>query len=261
MGLSTSALCQPCPQCSEVAFDKHGTVAARTLFEPYGSECAEEEESTKEESTEQERWVREPSELLIVKADLASHALRSLSQIDYEASWEQLRCEFEVQSGLWARQNGGKAKNQGLQKQLKSKIECGLAMRKGGRNRTAIVALEAALMTDAAAKHVSKRGGAKDTKAMEAQLSKTGLSSHMRACTEEVLAQMCVSQARHELADYMDMASSLDNSRLDKPQSSRLETAKACDLKHRVLKEYIGEIFAADAQLLAEINKMTINGW
>jgi len=118
-----------------------------------------------------------------------------------------------MQRGLWEQLNGGKAKNQGLQAQLKSKTECGLAMRKGGHNGDAIVALEAALMADAAAKHVSKRGGAKDTKAMEAQLSKTRLSSHMRACTEEVLAQMCVSQARQELADYLDMVSSLDNSR------------------------------------------------
>jgi len=211
-----------------------------------------------ERCTEQERWDPEPSGLLAVKANLASHALRCLSRRDGERSWTQLRCELETQSGLWERLNSDGA--EGLLVQLKSQIDCGLDMGKGGCNGDAIVALEAALMTDAAAKHISRHVIAIETKAMEAPFSKARLSPRMKACIEEVLAQMRVNQSRHDLSDYLDMVSSLDDSRLDTPQRWFLDTAKACDLKYGVLKEYLYEVFAADAQLLAERNVIAANG-
>jgi len=202
--------------------------------------------------TEEECWDPEPPSLLAVKANLASHALRCLSRRDSEDSWTQLGCELETQSGLWERLKSDEA--EGLLAQLKSQIECGLAMGKGGCNGDAIAALEAALTTDAAAKHISRHVIAAETRAMETPFSKARLSPRMKACAEEVVAQMRVNQARHELADYLDMVSSLDDSRLDKPQRWFLDTAKACDLKYGVLKEYLCEVFAADAQLLAERN-------
>jgi len=241
MGASTSAHCQP--QCSEVSFDDVVVCAATSIsaFDPNFSEFAEEE-----------CLDREPSGILPVKATLASHALRYLSRQSSECSWEQLRCEFEVQSGIWERLNSGDSRNEGLLVQLKLKIECGLAMHKGGCSGDAIVAVQAALMMDAAAKHVSRHVTATEMKAMEAEFSKAGLSPRMKACAEEVMVQMCVSQARHELAEYLDMVASLDDSRLDKPKRWFLNMAKACDLKYGVLKEYINEVLAADAQLHAE---------
>jgi len=215
---------------------------------------------------------REPTGLLAVKAALASHALRFLSRRDAECSWEQLRCEVEAESGILNRFNGeprnegpwvqlkseiqfgssmrksGKARSEGLQAQVKSKIECALAMHKGDCNEDAIVALEAALMADAPANHISRHVTPTEKRGMEAQT----LSLRMQACAEEVLAQMRVSQARHELADYLDMVSSLDDSRLDKQKSWFLDTAKACDLKHGVLKEYVNEVFAADGRLMQD---------
>jgi len=226
------------------------TVASTRAFEPHPREAAEEK-----------CLDREPSGILTVKATLASHALRSLSRRDSECSWKQLQCEFEVQSSIWERLNIGEARNEELPfAQLKSQIECGLAMCKGGCSGDAIVALEAALVTDAAVKHISRHVTATEMGAMKASVSEAGLSSRMKACAEEVLAQMRVNQARHELADYLDMVSSLDDSRLDKPQNWFLDAARACDLKYRVLKEYINEVYAADAQLFAERKVIAANG-
>jgi hypothetical protein len=185
---------------------------------------------------------REPSGILAVKVTLASHALRYLSRRDSECCWDKLRCEFKTQNGLWDQLNAGEAGNEYQLAQLKSKIECGLAMREGGCDRDAILALEAALIMDNAAA---------DTEGMEASFSKARLCPRIKACAEEVLGQMRVCQARHDLADYLDMVSSLDDRRLDKSQNWPLVMAKACDLKYGVLKEYVSEVIAADAQLRA----------
>jgi len=245
-GTSTNFVCYPvvnkCRLCPESHFnDDMCTVATNRLSMAPFSEFAEDEVVD-----------REPTGMLSVKATLASHALRCLSRRDNESSWEQLRCEFETQSGIWTRLSCGEARHEGLLAQLKSKIECGLAMRQGGCNGEAIVALESALMTDeaAASKHLARHVTAAEANARDI-FAKARLSPSMKACAEEVLAQMRVSQARNELADFLDMVAALDESRFDKPQSWFLSKAKACDLKHGVLKEYLSEVFAAEAQLRA----------
>jgi len=256
MGTSTSLAFHPvvnkCRMCPETRFDDDMcTVASSALAMGLYSQFAEDEVAD-----------REPSGMLSIKATLVSNALRCLSRRDDECSWKQLRCEFEAQRGIWEQLcRGDEARHEGLSAQLKSQLECGLAMRQGGCNGEAVAALESALMTDeaAASTHLARHVTAAEATDTDAA-GKARLCPTMKACAEEVLAQMRVSQARNELADFLDMVSALDESRFDKPQSWFLSKAKACDLRHGVLKEYLSEVFAAEAQLRALRPVVATNG-
>jgi len=245
MGTSTSFPCHAAVDTCQLypettCQDETCTVGTARLCHGHNSEFTEEEVD------------RETSGIITIKATLASNALRCLSRRDDGCSWEQLRCEFETQSGIWERLSCGEASHEGHLAQLKSKIECGLAMQQCGCNGEAIVALESALMSDdaAAMKHLNGHSTAMEANAKEA-FARARLSPAMKACVEEVLVQTRISQARNELADFLDMVCAFDESRFEKPQSWVLSRAKACDLKYGVLKEYLNEVFASEAQLRA----------
>mmetsp|Transcript_93477 Transcript_93477/g.180205 ORF Transcript_93477/g.180205 Transcript_93477/m.180205 type:complete len:237 (+) Transcript_93477:63-773(+) len=187
----------------------------------------------------------EVSGCIDLKATLVAHTLRLLSERDSRRVWERFTAEFEKQKASWSRscRESNLLRHEGEMASLKSKLEVALAMysANGVHDHKAALALEAALQTHDSVERVRVSAGKNDTVPK--------LNPTMKLLAVEVLSQIQVGRARIELADYLDMCSQFDNIKPRRPRSWFVSIVKACDLSHGVLKEYLNEVFAAEAML------------
>jgi len=152
---------------------------------------------------------------------------------------------------------------------LRSKTEFALAMAAAGDSQ-AIYVLEALLsLNDTMTKQLSAKCPAAASSALstamrvaeskEPEASSPGLSQSFRASAQEILAMVPVRQARNDLADFCDEVVANEHSRFARSADWAATTAKACQLRHGVLKEYLSDIVAFDGrQRLAMRSKFRI---